>query len=68
VVEYLGVDYPLYFLTLEEAARKALDMGLIRDAHQYLKGCETRGKLSAEYFRRSSWKAKSTDRSEVTSC
>lgn len=34
--EYLGKKYPLYFDTLEEAADKAEDMGLIREAHEYL--------------------------------
>jgi hypothetical protein len=50
VVEYLGENYPLYFHTLVEAANKAMDLELIRQTHEYLKGCETRQKLSAEYF------------------
>lgn len=50
VQEYLGKDYPMYFETLEEAAKKALDLPLILQTHQYLKQCETRQKLSAEYF------------------
>lgn len=53
VVEYLGEDYPLYFNTLAEAAEKALDTALLRAAHVYLKGCATRSKLGADYFRRS---------------
>ena len=52
VVEYLGADYPMYFATLAEAAEKALDMALIYDTHLYLKGCETRPKLSGDRFRR----------------
>ncbi len=50
VKEYLGEDYPMYFNTLEEAAEKALDTSLILETHEYLKSCETRQKLSAEYF------------------
>lgn len=50
VVEYLGENYPLYFHTLAEAAEKAMDIERIRQAHEYLKVCETRQKLSAEYF------------------
>lgn len=53
VVEYLGDDYPLYFTTLDEAAAKAQDMALLDAAHRYLLACETRGKLSADYFRAS---------------
>ena len=37
VREYLGDDYPLYFETLEEAARKAEDRSLILRTHEYLK-------------------------------
>jgi tetratricopeptide (TPR) repeat protein len=50
VKEYLGEEYPLYFNTLTEAATKALDTSLILETHQYLQSCETRQKLSAEYF------------------
>ncbi|WP_017655067.1 tetratricopeptide repeat protein [Fortiea contorta] len=50
VKEYLGEDYPMYFNSLEEAAKKALDTSLILETHEYLKSCETRQKLSAEYF------------------
>ena len=50
VVEYLGEDYPLYFNTLEEAAEKVLDFDLVKRAHEYLLTCDTRQKLSSEYF------------------
>lgn len=50
VKEYLGDEYPMYFNTLEEAAEKALDTSLILETHHYLKHCETRQKLSANYF------------------
>lgn len=53
VVEYLGKDYPMYFSSLSEAAEKALNTSLILDTHEYLKNCETRKKLSPEYFLRS---------------
>lgn len=53
VVEYLGEGYPLYFDTLGEAAERVMDLGRVRAAHQYLKACEIRPKLSAEYFCRS---------------
>jgi hypothetical protein len=53
VIEYLGKDYPMYFNTLSEAAQKAMNLNLIKATHQYLQGCETRRKLSAEYFRHS---------------
>lgn len=53
VVEYLGENYPFYFHTLEEAAAKAMDLERIGRTHEYLKHCETRQKLSAEYFRES---------------
>jgi hypothetical protein len=54
IVEYLGRDYPFYFDSLEEAASKAVDFELVRDAHLYLlHKCETRNKLSQEYFRKS---------------
>ncbi|MBN3925476.1 tetratricopeptide repeat protein [Nostoc sp. NMS4] len=53
VVEYLGKDYPMYFTSLSEAAEKALDTALILDTHNYLLNCETRKKLSQEYFLKS---------------
>ncbi|MDZ8188158.1 MAG: tetratricopeptide repeat protein [Nostoc sp. ChiSLP02] len=53
VVEYLGKDYPMYFTSLSEAAKKAVDTSLILDTHNYLINCETRNKLSQEYFLKS---------------
>jgi hypothetical protein len=53
VKEYLGEDYPMYFNSLEEAADKAMNTELILETHQYLKNCEIRGKLSADYFLKS---------------
>ena len=52
IIEYLGVDYPFYFNTLEEAAKKASDFKLIKDTHQYLLECDTRKKLTPESFRK----------------
>ncbi len=51
VVEYLGPHYPMYFRSLDEAAAKALDLGLIHATHVYLTHCKTRQKLNADYFR-----------------
>jgi tetratricopeptide (TPR) repeat protein len=58
VKEYLGEDYPMYFNSLEEAAEKGMDMELILQTHQYLKECETRSKLSGEYFLKSFMESK----------
>jgi hypothetical protein len=52
VVEYLGAAYPLYYDDLADAAAKALDLGRLQAAHQYLLACETRPKLGAAYFQR----------------
>jgi len=53
VVEYLGEGYPLYYNSLKEAAEKAENLELVKVAHEYLKDCETRQKLSQEYFKKS---------------
>jgi hypothetical protein len=50
VIEYLGRDYPFYFETIEEAAYKAENEALVIAAHEYLKVCPTREKLTREYF------------------
>jgi hypothetical protein len=50
VVEYLGSDYPLYFETVEEAARKAEDDALVLGAHEYLKAWGVRQKITREHF------------------
>jgi len=34
--EYLGNDYPLFFLTIDEASRKANDVLLLMEGHEYL--------------------------------
>jgi hypothetical protein len=36
VVEYLGQGYPLYFDSLDEAAQKLNEKGLVKEAHEYL--------------------------------
>lgn len=51
VVEYLGKDYPLYFSDLEEAARKALDLGCIREANSYIKESPQRSRIKLESFK-----------------
>jgi hypothetical protein len=50
VIEYLGTDYPLYYGSLKEAAEKALDFNLIKQAHTYLLNCSTKDKITWEYF------------------
>ncbi len=53
VEEYLGGDYPLYFASLEEAARKAEDLDLIYEGHRYLTNHPVKEKLSGESFLKS---------------
>ncbi|MFC1680522.1 tetratricopeptide repeat protein [Pseudomonadota bacterium] len=53
VEEYLGSDYPLFYVDLEDARRKAEDFGRIHAAHQHLISCTTRDKLSGDNFRES---------------
>ncbi len=50
VVEYLGPDYPLYFGTLEEAAQKAEDLELVRQAHAYLTDLPIKSRLEGSHF------------------
>jgi hypothetical protein len=52
IVEYLGPEYPLYFATLAEAAKKAEDSGCVRAAHEYLHVLP-KYPFTTEYFRRS---------------
>lgn len=40
VVEYLGKDYPFYYSSYDEAAKKANNMELVRKTHQYLKSMD----------------------------
>jgi tetratricopeptide (TPR) repeat protein len=53
VKEYLGEGYPLYYDSLDEAAKKALDFSLLFEAHQYLKTLETRSMLDGTWFLKS---------------
>ena len=50
VVEYLGDDYPFYYETLEQAVNKANNFELVLETHRYLMDCDTRKKLSGDYF------------------
>lgn len=50
VIEYLGEEYPFYFKTLDEAVDKASNHDLVLQTHNYLMNCDTRSKLSGEYF------------------
>jgi tetratricopeptide (TPR) repeat protein len=51
VIEYLGEDYPLYYDSLDEAARKALDVQRLRAAHQHLLENPVRKRLGGDAFR-----------------
>lgn len=50
VVDYLGQDYPFYYSSLEEAARKLSDEQLIRQTVAYLRESPNKEKLRKEYF------------------
>jgi hypothetical protein len=52
VVEHLGEHYPLYYETLEEAARKVEDFDLVSEASAYLQAMN-KERFSREYFVRS---------------
>lgn len=52
VVEYLGEHYPLYYGTLEEAARKVEDFDLVGEASAYLRAMN-KERFSREHFVRS---------------
>ena len=52
LVELLGEDYPLFFSTLEEAARKAEDPSLIAAAAKHLQAI-SKAPFTGEYFARS---------------
>jgi hypothetical protein len=53
VVEYLGEDYPFYYHSLEEAARKAEDHGLVLETHNYLRNSPIKPMLTPSFFRES---------------
>ena len=52
VIEYLGEAYPLYFSDLDDAAAKVLDLGRLKEAHEYLSQWELRRRLDGDSFRR----------------
>jgi hypothetical protein len=49
VLEYLGSQYPFYFTSLDEAARKAEDLGCVKAACDYLAALP-KDKFTGEYF------------------
>ena len=51
-VEYLGLDYPFYFASLEEAARKAESEHCVAAAHAYLRALP-KDQYTPEHFRQS---------------
>lgn len=50
VLEYLGNDYPLYYASRAEAARKAEDNGRIKAAHEYLRELPNSALLEGDRF------------------
>ena len=50
VKEYLGEDYPFYFESKEEAAKKAENVRLIEKTYHYLASLPIKEKLTADYF------------------
>lgn len=50
VIEYLGIDYPFYFNSLEEAAEKAENFDLIKKTHEYLVNLKIKEKLTGKAF------------------
>lgn len=53
VVEYLGEDYPFYFESRRQAAKKVEDLSLIEATYNYLKFHPLKEKLKADYFLKS---------------
>ena len=53
VIDYLGVDYPFYYSSLDEAVLKASDLDLVKRTHEYLLELPIRQKFTADYFRQS---------------
>jgi hypothetical protein len=50
IAEYLGVDYPLYYRSLEEAGRMSQDDNLLMEAHNYLKRDEVQERVNLTTF------------------
>ena len=50
VREYLGEDYPLYFVSREQAARRAEDLACLEAAHDYLRALPIRSRLTDAAF------------------
>ena len=50
VIEYLGVDYPFYYDTLEEATEKANSVSLITATSDYLKKWNMKNNLTQKAF------------------
>lgn len=52
IVEYLGEDYPFYFINTNDAMRKLNDMKLIKETHDYLKEHYKSGIFNYDTFNR----------------
>lgn len=53
VIEYLGEDYPFYFESRTQAAKKVGNFALIEETYNYLKNHPLKEKMTAEYFLKS---------------
>jgi len=49
IIEYLGKDYPFYFINYEDAEEKSRDLNLIIKTHQYLKKMD-KPQFTYQYF------------------
>ncbi len=50
VVEYLGEEYPFYYTCPDDIIRKIADQGLVYATSQYLQSCDTKERLTADFF------------------
>lgn len=50
VIDYLGIDYPFYFNTVEEASDKINNETLIEETYTYLLNLKTKEFLTQDYF------------------
>lgn len=53
VIEYLGEDYPLFYNSYDEGVEKLHNKELLLTAHEYLKKCDARKKITESYFKES---------------
>lgn len=51
IIEYLGIDYPFYFINYEDAEKKSNDLELIVKTYYYLKNMD-KSRFTYQYFNR----------------